>query len=282
MLLELNRQSKGCLPEELEEIQRWETHVRQGHLPYRRDCAVCAEACGRDRPHRRQPAGEAFTMSLDISGPYEGGVDQSVTKPRYYLTSVVTIPRVDGNPLVEGLRELGEKETSWTGHNIAPGTAEEASRDGVSGQPRVEELQSATKEGSPAIRVVRAGGEAEKGGLEPGEPHEQPRDGGEQNRVREPLTEGSEKRAELTQAEVQEMDKLNMEWAQLIKNRPQVEVVHLAQTLPIASRKPRDVLEAVSLMYCRIRSLRISGGPATYGQSKGIHWKGLSCLVCST
>ena len=53
------------------------------------------------------------------------------------------------------------------------------------------------------------------------------------------------------------MDKLNLEWAQLIKNRPKVEVVHLAQTIPIASRRPRDVLEAVSLMYCRMKSLRV-------------------------
>ena len=49
--------------------------MRQGHTPYRRDCAVCVEACGRGRPHRRRPTGEAFTMSLDISGPYDVGVD---------------------------------------------------------------------------------------------------------------------------------------------------------------------------------------------------------------
>jgi len=77
---------KKLSPEELDEIRKWETHVRQGHVPYRRDCAVCVEACGRDRAHVRQPTGEAFTMSLDISGPYDAGFDQEIQKPRYYTS----------------------------------------------------------------------------------------------------------------------------------------------------------------------------------------------------
>eukprot|EP00434_Breviolum_minutum_P018336 symbB.v1.2.016177.t1/scaffold1227.1/size245474/4 len=244
--------------EELAEIQRWEAHVRQGHTPYRRDCAVCAEACGRDRQHRRQPTGEAFTMSLDISGPYETGIDQSVIKPRYYLTSVVTIPRVDGNPLVEGLRELGAKNTSEEADRcIAPGTAEEASWDGVNGQQEVKRLQTTSNHETPRIAVVQARAEEERGGQQPGEPLGRHHHEGGHDEDPELFRESDEQRAELTQAEVQEMDKLNLEWAQLIKNRPKVEVVHLAQTIPIASRRPRDVLEAVSLMYCRMKSLRV-------------------------
>ena len=56
---------------------------------------------------------------------------------------------------------------------------------------------------------------------------------------------------------MREMDQLNQEWAELIRNRPEVEVVHLAQSIPIAPRKPKDVMAAVSLMYCMLRSLRI-------------------------
>ena len=180
-------------------------------------------------------------------GPYDVGVDQSVQKPRYYLTSVVTIPKVGDNPLVEGLREMGMQSTSTdkVGHHIAPGSVEDASRDGVNGQPGEDQRTHPTvAEEQPRIAALRAGD-----GPQPGELDENTPD---------PFQQGSEARREsITEAEVQEMDQLNQEWAQLIKGRPEVEVLHLAQSIPIASRRPKDVLAAVSLMYCRLRSLRI-------------------------
>ncbi len=256
--------------EELEEVRKWEAHVRQGHTPYRRDCAVCVEACGRDKPHRRRPTGEAFTMSLDIAGPYDVGVDQAVLKPRYYVTSVMTIPKVDDNPLVQGLREMGMRlEEERTDHNIAPGSVEDASRDGVGGQSTKSQSQPAMEVEKPVISAVQQRGGHQPGELmnqlgaqeerdqQPGEQIALPRNEGDQQQSQDPFEVGKEKSSELTEVEVQEMDRLNAEWAQLIKDRPEVEVVHLAQSIPIASRKPKDVLAAVSLMYCRLRSLRI-------------------------
>ena len=32
----------------------WQEHLAQGHVPFRRDCAVCQRAAARDRPHRAQ------------------------------------------------------------------------------------------------------------------------------------------------------------------------------------------------------------------------------------
>ena len=93
---------------EIAELKAWEDHVRSGHTPYRKDCVVCVESRGRDRPHvSRQKAVDLFCLSLDISGPYEPGFDQHVDKPKYYITGVITIPTVGDNPLVEGLRALG-------------------------------------------------------------------------------------------------------------------------------------------------------------------------------
>ena len=95
---------------ELAELKAWEDHVRAGHSPYRKDCAICVESRGRDRPHHRQKTVDGFCLSLDISGPYEPGFDQHVDKPRYYITGVVTVPTVGENPLVEGLRALGTQQ----------------------------------------------------------------------------------------------------------------------------------------------------------------------------
>ena len=245
--------------EELDEIRKWEAHVSQGHLPYRRDCSVCVEACGRDRPHRRQPTGEAFTMSLDIAGPFETGVDQAVQRPRYYVTSVTTIPKVGDNPLVEGLRELGLKQASREGADchVASGSVEDAPRDGIGSQ-----LEASRRKERPVIAAVQHGDDPQPGeiqraenGPQPGE-LQQPQE--EELNPKDPFSPGRERKGEdLTEAEVREMDRLNQEWAELIRNRPEVEVVHLAQSIPIASRKPKDVMAAVSLMYCRLRSLRI-------------------------
>ena len=51
-----------------------------------------------------------------MSGPYEVGLDQSVKKPRYYLTGNLTIPISGDIPLVEGLRELGMTSTDISAH----------------------------------------------------------------------------------------------------------------------------------------------------------------------
>ena len=75
-------------------------------------------------------------MSLDIAGPFETGVDQAVQRPRYYVTSVTTIPKVGDNPLVEGLRELGLQQASKEGADchVASGSVEDAPRDGIGSQ----------------------------------------------------------------------------------------------------------------------------------------------------
>ena len=94
---------------EMREFQEWENHIRQGHCPFRRDCAICVESRGRDRQHFRQHQVDSFCLSLDVSGPYKEGIDQVIVKPRYYITGVVTVPCSGENPLVSGLRELGMK-----------------------------------------------------------------------------------------------------------------------------------------------------------------------------
>ena len=245
---------KKLSSEELEEIRKWEAHVSQGHIPYRRDCAVCVEACGRDRPHNRRPTGEAFTMSLDIAGPYDTGIDQAVQRPRYFVTSVLTIPKVGDNPLVEGLREFGLQQASkeGAGCHVASGSVEDATRDGIGGwlEKKHEVLEGDDR---PVIAAVQ------NGDPQPGEL--QQHEGGQNQdepQQRDPFRSARERKDEdLTEAEVREMDQLNQQWAELIRDRPEVDVVHLAQSIPIASRKPKDVMAAVSLMYCRYRSLRI-------------------------
>ena len=51
----------------------WRKHVRQNHIPFRRDCRLCIEEIGQDLPHRRRRGlgGESvYVLAVDIGGPF--------------------------------------------------------------------------------------------------------------------------------------------------------------------------------------------------------------------
>ena len=52
------------------ELRRWERHVRDGHVPYDRRCRTCVRTAGTGKAHRRVLAPSAYSLSLDIAGPF--------------------------------------------------------------------------------------------------------------------------------------------------------------------------------------------------------------------
>ena len=95
---------------EQRQIKEWQLHVSNGHKPFRRDCAVCLEGAGRDRPRRRLQHPESYTLSIDLSGSHKKGIDQR-GRPTYFMVAVYTVPVQDSFPLPEGLQQVagGEK-----------------------------------------------------------------------------------------------------------------------------------------------------------------------------
>ena len=94
---------------EQRQLREWQLHVFNGHKPFRRDCAVCLEGAGRDRPRRRIQHPESFTLSIDLNGPRKKGVDQR-GRPSYFMVAVYTVPVKDTVPLPEGLQQqAGER-----------------------------------------------------------------------------------------------------------------------------------------------------------------------------
>ena len=89
---------------EQRQLQEWQLHVSNGHKPFRRDCAVCLEGAGRDRPRRRIQHPESHTLSIDLSGPHKKGIDQR-GGPSYFMVAVYTVPVKDTFPLPEGLQQ---------------------------------------------------------------------------------------------------------------------------------------------------------------------------------
>ena len=86
----------------------WEAHFHQDHRPFRRDCAVRLEASARQRPYYRQDRASVFTMSIDIAGPCEKGVDSDAkTRHRYLLVATYAVPLMKDGEFV------------WTEHKDA-------------------------------------------------------------------------------------------------------------------------------------------------------------------
>ena len=53
----------------------WSEHVRQGHVPFRRDCQICQEASGVARGHKKKSHPRAGVLNLDVAGPLQLGND---------------------------------------------------------------------------------------------------------------------------------------------------------------------------------------------------------------
>ena len=102
----------GLRSEEKATAAMWAAHYHAGHVPFRRDCAVCLEAAGRDGPRKAVVSPSAYTWSLDLMGPFVESHDQEIPFARYGLVSVVTIPTFEDLPVVKGLQELGAKKPS--------------------------------------------------------------------------------------------------------------------------------------------------------------------------
>ena len=79
-----------------QQLDEWKRHILNEHQPARRDCAECLRAMGRSRPHHRNAHASAYSLNIDVAGPYPGGHDQAGVAPRYFMVGVYTLPVKDG------------------------------------------------------------------------------------------------------------------------------------------------------------------------------------------
>eukprot|EP00438_Fugacium_kawagutii_P024779 Skav214693 [mRNA] locus=scaffold1127:10211:11569:- [translate_table: standard] len=92
-------------------MDEWRQHVRQNHVPFRRDCRLCVEEMGQDLPHRRRHhrGGESvYVLSVDIVGPFVKGWDIATGHDaRYALLATVPVPLgARGEPTEAEARDL--------------------------------------------------------------------------------------------------------------------------------------------------------------------------------
>ena len=86
-----------------DEMRDWYMHLASDHVPHRRDCVICQQGAGRDRPRRLQEHQSCFELSLDIAGPLKVAKDQDRRDVKYFLVGAMRIPYIENmGPLIEG------------------------------------------------------------------------------------------------------------------------------------------------------------------------------------
>ena len=103
----------------------WDEHIAHGHVPYRRDCAVCQQTMQQCHPHRKVPYPVGGVLSLDVAGPLIPAKDIGGLYARWMLVGTLTwavpsesnklkdpeVPKVEGDePQFEVYPEEDEKE----------------------------------------------------------------------------------------------------------------------------------------------------------------------------
>ena len=130
----------------------WADHVKNGHIPYRRDCRVCQETLQVQRPHRRIKNAISGVLSLDTAGPLELAADVDGSKAKFMLIGALTwlvhrdvplkedlpedplpddAPSLDDIPQEEEEHEVGKgrDESGQASSPDALGNVEDATRD---------------------------------------------------------------------------------------------------------------------------------------------------------
>ena len=264
---------------ERKDMEMWQNHINQEHLPMRRDCHDCLLAMGRDRPRRRQVCPASYCLSIDVAGPFEPGVDQLAGNPRYFLIGCYTLPVSQGVALTEAIGKLGGQvkmtplDEGEEKDGIIPGEyydyhLEEHERalaelDQVdaylAGMEQQMELQHEEEEERNIFseteldppRLASENVPNQEDAQSPEDPHEA--HPGELDGV---FVERREKPEEaLPEVLVRELDLQNARWKNKIAELKEVEVVNVTIAVPLRSRHAPEVLRAVSSIYVRLRGL---------------------------
>ena len=76
------------------ERELWRKHLECDHQPYRPDCSVCVNAQATGHQHRRVPHPTAFTLAVDLAGPFKHkGRDMDFRDYKYLLVGAFRFPK---------------------------------------------------------------------------------------------------------------------------------------------------------------------------------------------
>ena len=255
------------------ELEMWQAHINQEHLPMRRDCHDCLLAMGRDRPRRRQVCPASYCLSIDVAGPFEPGIDQVSGNPRYFMIGCYTLPVSQGLALTEAIEKLGGKvktkplqieeelgkECSIPGEDKQEHFLAELDQvdEFLAGLEQEMEVPQDDPDRFISDSELVAPRLASENVPHQGDPLLQADQSVEGEDVFQERKERRRKGQEdsLPEVVIKELDLQNANWKHKIAELKEVEVVNLTMAVPLRSRHAPEVLRAVSTLYVRLRGL---------------------------
>ena len=222
------RAVRAVSAKEAEEMLDWKRHIEMGHLPYRRDCMTCVQSQGRDRPRKKVPTPESFTLSVDTAGPFAPGTFQEQGSFRYFMVGTYTVPTKEGLPLAEGLASCCQLPSSERGEIPNP-------ERGEIGVP------IANSEKEAACQSDRCCAEFSEWAEDTPDPMK------EKEQSEEPLDE----------VEIQRADADNQRWKEAIKGLQDFDVKHLTFVIPMKTRHASEVIKVLAVMHARLSAMNL-------------------------
>ena len=248
-------------------IEQWRQHVRQNHIPFRRDCRLCIEEMGQDLPHRRRRGlgGESvYVMAVDVAGPFIKGSDLGGSQDmKYALIATVPIPlevaKKGGDP--EGSLQDGECQGPGSvpgsqalgGHQALGGSQVHGdSQDPRGDQECVQAAEDQGFDGALQPGAVRHGG-AQRAQADPADLELEV---GESDMV--DIDDGDIEEGGLSEAEKKKVENMNARWKEHRDAATEpIEVQNISMMEPLPSRSIKHILEALDRMYAKYRALGI-------------------------
>ena len=194
-------------------------HIKQQHVPYRRDCKYCIQGGAKQRAHRRILTPQAWTLSVDTTGPFVRAQDEMSKAARYLAVGVLTVPRL----IAESLKPEADGEPE--------GEADEEAQDAASEHPDV-----AADVLEAADWIVDVDAELEKEYAAP------------------PKEDAATKEAWTKWSELVEADQAAWKAEAQQHHLPKVEMVDWVFVEPVPSKSSSEILNAVGRMYAAARS----------------------------
>ena len=130
-------------------LRSWRTHILQGHTPFRKDCAVCQQASGRDKAHRREKLPpRSGVLSLDTAGPLMKAPDLGRGAAKFMLVASFTWPSASTEEDATEENEEDLKECPQIDDLAEIEREKEIKEDGKPrrGRPRIEDVEARERE----------------------------------------------------------------------------------------------------------------------------------------
>eukprot|EP00435_Cladocopium_sp_Y103_P020138 s2720_g4.t3 len=135
-------------------VRSWRTHILQGHTPFRKDCAVCQQASGRDKAHKREKLPpRSGVLSLDTAGPLIKAPDLGRGTAKFILVASFTWPSASPEELQKAEDEEDLKECPQIDDWAEIEREREIQEDGKArrGRPRLEDIEARDQKEREAV-----------------------------------------------------------------------------------------------------------------------------------